>query len=177
MTNELIRQSIETGELQLSNWDKLLYYTKTLVFFLIPAFFMYDYAESHFEGVPFYFDDWSLLLFLLIPSVIGVFIYRNQKSNLQLESVYVRHSRKALLELLQKLAEEENWMIENIEERFFVMTANHKFFSLFEGERITIIFDTSKIWINCIEDWSGKSKLVSKKRMRQNVEKVKAAVK
>ena len=178
MTNELISQSIAKEELQLNLWDKILYYANSPSIavgasaYAIFSFVKKESAET--SGSP---DYVALLFIVLVSAALVGFFFRQQKRKLQLEPVYVRHTREELAEILQKLAEEEKWTIISMGDKHLVASTHRKRFSFYTGERVTILFDPSKIWVNCIEEHSfHEGQLVSKKRLIRQVEKVKEAV-
>lgn len=168
--------SIEAGELRLSRWDKFSHYFPAYAMFGIsvsmPGFWLYDRVIGLPKPSVIHPDDLTFSLFVVVPLIVGIVIYRSQKQALQLVSVKTGRERSENRELVRKAAKTLQCSIAVDDEDEFVGITNPPFRSGSWGERITVLFEGDEVFVNSICDADKPDSLVSCGRNRANVRKI-----
>ena len=144
MTIEQYNKSIETGELQLTSWDKFKYYFLPVLLFFASVVFLtglFDGSKS---------NDKPSIAFIIVPAIVGSLFYMIQKSALKFQVVESNLSKNDLLLLMKNLSDEQKWSIVSQEGDVFI--ANSDFSAGRKTKKITVLFDGSKVFLNCIID-------------------------
>ncbi|MFN8256530.1 MAG: hypothetical protein U0W24_12615 [Bacteroidales bacterium] len=165
MTSEQIKISIDKDELQLQFWDKLAHYKLVLLFFFISVLYLvneYIFGSS--------MKDLGFKTLVSIPFlVLGFYFYKIQKSELKFQSVIRNLPNDELKFIIEEVMIELEWEIEYVDKNVFVATTSPGPFSVRFGERITILLDKEKIYVNSICDPHRKSSISSNGRNRKNM--------
>ncbi len=166
MENDLIKKSIETGELQLEFWDKVTHFEIVLWSFGFAVFMplmilfyqIYDPASNKNYGVLWFFP-----MFI----IVGVIFYFIQKKRLKLTSIKTNISREEFNEIVEKISKKYGWQISTNTSKEII--AKTPFSGKSWGEQVTIIFDEHNLLVNSICDPTKKTSVVSFGRNAQNV--------
>ena len=165
--------SIEAGELRLGRWDKFNHYFPVYVLFGIsvsmPGFWLYDQVIGLPKPSVIHPGDLTFNLFIFIPLVLGVLVFRSQKQALRLVSVKTGRERSENRELVRKAAKTLQCSIAVAAENEFVGITNPPFRSGSWGERITVLFEGDEVFVNSICDPDKQTSLVSCGRNGANV--------
>jgi hypothetical protein len=176
MTNEQIKYSIQTGDLKLGTWGKLTHYGIVLICFLIPATIIFLYLNDHLEGKLRPLQE-GLIWYLIIPPILGILFYRIQKKRLKFKTIDTQLAREQLDLIIEKVANELEWIPIFANEKVIVAKTSPGFFSGSWGEQITILFDDKRILVNSICDPDKQSSLVSMGRNKKNMNRLIEAIK
>lgn len=173
MTSGEITESIKTGELQLSGSHKRTHYEPAFwiafVGLISAGFWIYDFVIRP-ENRVFHFDDWSFYIPAVFgPQLLGGVTYILQKRRLRLTKIGTCLSHDDLQGILDRLAGREGWRTISRQKRIYVAATDPSFWSGSWGERITVIFDESCVYVNSICDPDKRPSLVSFGRNRHNV--------
>jgi len=169
ISQEEYQKSLDTGELQLSNWDKVNHYGVVGFLFFIPiSFFFINLIMSLKDGAIVSFAPAEIFI-LIIPTVVGLLFYWLQKSRLKFKTVTTTFDRSAMQEIIAQVADELKWKPVFHNAKIYIATTNPGFFSRSWGERITVLIDHDSVLINSICDPEKHSSVVSMGRNRQNV--------
>lgn len=168
MSPEQVRKSIETGELQLSAWEKFTHYGILYFLFSIPGFVLLFHFIDLFNEKPFRHIEGEVLL-LLIPSTLGAFAYYIQKRRLRFRSVTTSLTREELDQIIENIARELEWLPFVVRKDLVIAKTRPSFFSGSWGEQITIIFHGNTVLINSICDPDQRSSISSMGRNRKNM--------
>ena len=170
MTADNISTSIKTGNLQLTNRDKLAHYG--IVGFLLFIFFMLVlfYVRNLFTDTR-YTPETSKVLAIgaIIPGLLGILFYIIQRKRLKLKVTETSLPRATLDKIVAEVAEKLNWKFYIMEEKVIVAKTSPSFFSGSWGEQITILFEKDKVYVNSICDPNKQSSVVSLGRNKKNV--------
>jgi len=166
MENDLIKKSIETGELQLPSWQKRTHFEIVLWSFgiavvmpLIILFYqIYDPANVKNYGV---------LWLTPICIIVGVIFYFIQKKRLKLTSIKANISREEFGKIIEQICHKYGWQISVKTSKEIV--AKTPFSGRSWGEQVTIIFDGDNILVNSICEPDKQTSVVSCGRNNQNI--------
>jgi hypothetical protein len=178
MKKELIKKSLETGELQLTPSQKEGHYAIVIALLIPPTvflFFLIKYLITNdFDRI-----KPALLIMGTIGCVLGYIAYRLQRKRLRFVTVDTKLNRIQLKRVIELTGEELDWMPFYVDDQVVIARTLPGFRSGSWGEQITIMFDKEKILVNSICDPSNVSSIFSNGRNTKNikllVERVKAA--
>jgi len=110
VTDQQIYLSIDTNERQLTNRERFSHYSIVFYCFLISAAFFAAFIKKLVIG-----DSKRLLgiilLFMLVPSIIGLLFYKLQKTRLKFKTVETNLPREELDKIIERVAAELQWRI------------------------------------------------------------------
>jgi hypothetical protein len=169
MTREQIEQSIETGELQLTFWDKFTHYSSVWVTMSISIMFLvlgtWDFYtkpnKPPMEGA---------IWFIVIPPIISWIFYKIQRRALRLKSVETDLTRKEIDIIIKKVAKNLEWKFVKKTKKVVIARTHPSFITGSYGERITILFDGNRVLVNSICDPDKSESMVSAGRNHENVQ-------
>ena len=171
MKDEVINKSIDTNELQLTSWEKFDHYGIVFFSFLIPLmplyFYLKDLINGDSDGLNF-----GMLLFIIIPSIIGLLFYRLQRNRLKFKIVETNLPKDEVIKIINQVATELKWKIYKTSDKIIEAKTYPSFFSGSWGEQITILFDNKRILVNSICDLDQRSSVVSMGRNKKNMNKL-----
>ena len=178
MKKELIKKSLETGELHLTFWQREGHYGLVIYLLIIPTIFLFffikDVINDNFERA-----KPEFLVIGLIACGLSFVIYRLQKKRLKFVTIETKLDRDQLTQIIELTGEELKWRPHFIDDQVIIAKTFPGFWSGSWGEQITIIFDKGKIFVNSICDPDSRSSVFSNGRNTKNinllVERVKAA--
>lgn len=166
MEDDLLKKSIESGELQLPSWQKKTHYEVVWWSFAIAVFFplmilfyqLYDSARIKNYGVL-----WLSPIFIFV----GVILYFIQKNRLKLTSIKTNISREEFDKIIENISDKYGWEIHinSLSE----IIAKTPFSGSSWGEQVTVIFNGNNLLVNSICDPDKRSSVVSCGRNKQNI--------
>lgn len=171
MTKDQIKYAIETGEMKLSNRDKLNHYRIVGFLFFIPALFIFFHLQDYFQGTQKAFQG-EKIWFIIIPSILGLLFYKLQKNKLKFNILHTNITREEFDPIVEKIANELEWKPYVKNKKIIIAKTHPGFLSGSWGEQITILFDQNRILVNSICDPSKQSSVVSMGRNKQNVNRL-----
>ena len=171
MTQEQYEKSIQTGYLQLTNWQKFNHFSIVGFLLFIPLGYLSItlYERVNGNGSNFNSDE---LYIIFIPVILATLFYFLQKSRLKFKVLISELKREQIIDYLEQLCKEWNWTIKTNNHSEFLAKTNPTFFSGSWGEQVTILFIDNKILLNSICDLDKRSSLVSMGHNRENVQAV-----
>jgi len=171
MTSEQIKYSIETGEMKLVKWRKFTHYEIVGTLFILPAMVLFLLLKDYFQGAPRSLRE-SDIWFMIIPSILGLLLYRIQKNRLKFKYIDTKLTREELNSIIEKVAEELEWIPYLNNQEIIIAKTHPGFFSGSWGEQITILFDKNRVLVNSICDPSKRSSVVSMGRNKRNINRL-----
>ncbi|MBK7651543.1 MAG: hypothetical protein IPJ20_13565 [Flammeovirgaceae bacterium] len=178
MKKELIRKSLETGELQLTPSQKEGHYAIVIALLIIPTVFLFFLIKNLITNDSDKIKP-ELLIIGIIACGLGFLVYRLQKKRLRFVRVDTKLDRDQLNRIIELTGEELKWMPFYVDDQIIIAKTFPGFWSGSWGEQITIMFDNGRILMNSICDPDKKSSVFSNGRNTKNinllVERVKAA--
>ncbi len=178
MKRELVTKSLETGELQLTFWQKEGHYGLVIYLLVIPAIFLFFLTRDLIAG-DYTKMKWEILVAGLAASGLSFFVYRLQRKRLRFVTVDTALHRDQLMKIIELTGRELQWLPFYMDDQVIIAKTFPGFWSGSWGEQITIMFDNGKILINSICDPDKRSSVFSNGRNSKNinllVERVKAA--
>ena len=167
MTDEQVKRSIDSNELQLSFGDKFAHYFVVVFLLFIPVLSVFFKLYDYFEGInnPIEGEIW----FILILTALAPFAYILQRNRLKFLVVESNLPKEEILRIIEKVAKELEWDIFKKNEKMVLAITSPSFFSGSWGELITILFDKNRILVNSICDPGKKTSLVSWGRNKNNM--------
>jgi hypothetical protein len=172
MTPAAIKQSLESGKLALSGWEWFTHFEPAfaLAFIasLMPAFSVYDLLTVGEIVLP---DSVPKVFFVatVIPATAAVLLYTYRQRELILTRIDTDRSRQEITTAIVELAGKNDWEVRNKTKRYMVLRTHPRFWSGSWGERMTVLFEKDKVWVNSICDPEKQASVVSMGRNRQNV--------
>lgn len=166
MEHDLIKKSVETGELQLEFWDKINHFSIVLCSFVFAVFVplmilfyqIYD-PESN--------KNYGVLWFSPVFVIVGVIFYFIQKKRLKLTLIKATISSEEFDKIIKQICNKYRWQISTNTSK--VIVAKTPFSGSSWGEQVTIIFDGNNLFVNSICDLDKQNSVVSFGRNAQNV--------
>jgi hypothetical protein len=178
MKKELIKKSKETGELQLTFWEKETHYGIVIYLLVIPTVFLFFFIKDAISGDTSRMRS-ELVVFGLVATLLSFLAYRMQKKRLRFTSVDTNLAKDQLTQIIELTAKEFKWTPSYVDDDVIVAKTSPGFWSGSWGEQITIIFDNGKVFINSICDPDKRSSVFSNGRNTQIIDllvkRVKAA--
>ena len=171
MTNDQIKYSIETSEIKLGIFDKFNHYGIVGFLFIIPITLIFLHLKDYFQNNPKPFREGEIL-FIIIPSILGILFYLLQKNRLKFKSVETKLTREELDPIFEKVAKELEWTLYVNNKKMIIAKTHPSFFSGSWGEQITILFDKNRILVNSICDLEKRSSVVSMGRNKKNMNRL-----
>lgn len=113
-----------------------------------------------------------ILLFMLVPFIIGLLFYKLQKNRLKFKTVETALTRDELDKIIERVAAELQWRIYTNNKRIVEARTNPSFFSGSWGEQITILFDGKRVLANSICDLKKQDSVVSMRRNKKNTQRL-----
>ncbi|NOU59663.1 hypothetical protein [Marinifilum caeruleilacunae] len=172
MTEEDIKYSMETGELKLSNWDRITHFSLPGFLLLMPLMTIFIHLRHYLKGssIPLEGENiWVFIIFGVIPASLGVLFYKIQKNRLQFKSIETKLSRAELATIIEDVSARLEWTPVLIENNIIIAKTSPGFFSGSWGEQITVLFDKDKVLVNSICDPNKRSSVVSMGRNKKNM--------
>ncbi len=166
MQNNLLKQSIETGELQLEFWNKVTHFEIVFWSFAFAVFvpllllFYQIYEPTNIK-------NYGVLWFSPVLIVVGVIFYFIQKNRLKLIPIKTNLSKEDFDKIIDQISKKYGWQISRNTSKEIV--AKTPFSGKSWGEQVTIIFDGNNLLINSICDPDKWASVVSLGRNAQNV--------
>ena len=171
MTPKQIKQSIETGTLRLSFWQRFTHYSIVIYCAMLPVLFAFlnfhDYIndfERHYVHVK--------IWFYLVSAALSIFFYFLQRKRLQLTLVETTLNHAEILAVAGSIVKAQHWKLQRKNNTFFMFKTSPPLISGSWGEQITIIFSDNKMLINSICDPDKISSVVSYGNNKRNVGKI-----
>jgi hypothetical protein len=178
MKKELIKKSLETGELHLTFWQKEGHFGIVFYLLIIPAFFLFFFINDT-NSTNFDERKVEIPMIAFISCGISLLTYRHQRKMLKFIPIDTKLNREELKKIIEEVGEQLEWKPHFMDDQVFIAKTFPGFWSGSRGEQITIIFDNGRILINSICDPDNRGSLFSNGRNRKNinslVELVKAA--
>ena len=146
MGQEQYDKSIQTGKLQLSAWRVIPFYFLVVLLFFIPVMFLaleiFDNSKNYVRP-----PIWAIS----IPAVLGALLYKYQQIGLKFEVIETALTKNAVFSLIEKLADEQKWLIVFRSDKVFVakIDAGNPWR---KSKLITILLDKNRVLINSIYD-------------------------
>jgi hypothetical protein len=177
MKKELIKKSLETGELQLTFKQKEGHYGMAIYLLIIPAVFLFFYIKDTNIGninhrIP------ELPITVAIVCGLSILLYRFQRKKLKFVTVATDLDRAELMKIIELAGLELKWSPHFSDDQVIIAQTFPGFLSGSWGEQITIMFDNQKIHINSICNPDNRGSIFSYGRNQKNinllVERVKA---
>jgi hypothetical protein len=178
MKRDLIKKSLETGELHLTFSQKEGHFGIAFYLLIIPAFFLFFYIKDTNSSN---FDERKVEIPIIafVSCGISLLTYRHQRKMLKFVTVDTKLDRVELTKIIETTGKQLKWKPHFMDDQVFIAKTFPGLWSGSWGEQITIIFDNEKILINSICDPDNRGSLFSNGRNRKNinllVELVKAA--
>jgi len=179
MKSEIYNRSIDTRELQLTNFgDKVSHFSIVGYLLIFPtAIFCFHFIDI-VQGNPLSFREGEIL-FVIIPVVLSIIAYVVQKQRLKYKVIRTKLKKERLKELIVEVAKDLDWERGSFSEKTYTSYTNPRWWSGSWGEQITILFSEDHVFINSICDLNKKSSVVSWGRNKRNenalIEKIKNA--
>jgi hypothetical protein len=168
MTRDLIKKSLETGELHLTFSQKEGHFGIAFYLLIIPAFFLFisinDTNSSNFEERK---DEIPIIA--IVSCGTSLLIYRHQKKMLRFVTIATKLDRAELTKIIETAGHQLNWKPHFIDDQVFIAKTFPGFWSGSWGEQITILFGNEKILINSICDPDNRGSLFSNGRNKKNI--------
>lgn len=171
MTDEQILNSINTDRLTLNSWGKLKHYLIVVFLFITPILFIYDFLKDLVNSSPKQMNL-ETLLFITVPSALGLFFYNLQSNRLKFKIVETNLKRSELDNIIDQVATELKWTIIKNDEQIVEAKTYPSFLSGSWGEQITILFDNKRVLVNSICNLERRSSVVSMGRNRKNTNRI-----
>lgn len=168
MTPTQVNDSISTGELKLTKGKSFSHYTMVWILFAIPLCFIVINVIYFILGKPKPLIEDEVWIYI-VPPIPGVICYKIQKNRLKFEVIETDLTRTELNVIIGKVAEKLEWEFNTENENVIVATTFPSLLSGSWGERITILFDNNRVFINSICDPDKQSSMVSMGRNKKNV--------
>jgi hypothetical protein len=169
MTAAQIRNSIQTGRLQLSRTQKLNHYFPAhgclFAGLMVPGITILDFLrDGSLDSV---LSLWQVALFSLPWTILSGLLYWHLSRVLLLSRVETVLSVAEIREVCVRLATLKGWSVQNNRKTFVVMKT-HPGFSWNWGEKITVLLYKGNVWVNSICDPDFESAFYSSGRNREN---------
>ena len=177
MKKELIKKSLETGELQLTFWQKEGHFGIVFYLLIIPAFFLFFFINDT-NSSNFYERKIEIPLIVFTSCGISLLTYWHQRKMLKFVTVATKLNREELTKIIETTGEQLDWKPHFMDDQVFIAKTFPGFWSGSSGEQITVLFDNGRILINSIGNPDNRGALFSNGRNKKNinflVEQVKA---
>ena len=178
MKPDQVIESIRTGRLQLSFWDKFSHYWPVAILFCISLPFLYfslkDVMFGEYQSIPI-----PILLFIVVPFILGIAAQLLQSRRLRFTSIKTKLTNEELKAIISETGQVEGWTLHATGNNFIVAKARPSLLLFSWGEQVTVLFDNGRVLVNSICDPDKLSSLTSfgrnKRHVRAIVEKVKEA--
>ncbi len=171
MTDEQVKFSIQRNEVCLRFWQTITHYAVVFFLLFIPSALLFFHLMDYLEGKPSSLKEGEVW-FLITPSVLAIIFYLIQKNRLQFKVVKTDLPKSQLKSIVHELANEAEWIANNVHNNAIIATTHPSFFSGSWGEQITIIFDKGRVLINSICDPQKRSSVVSMGRNKKNTDMI-----
>ena len=168
MTEEEIRYSIEKNEVKLTIWEKLNHYGIVIFQLIIEGLYLIGFVRDH-ENKPLKSSDGLFIGVFVILILILFLTYKLLRHRLAFNSIETSLKRTELNEIIRKVGIEHKWILLTVNENCIVAKTKPGYFPFWQGERITILFDQNKVFINSICDPVRTNRLLSLGQNRRNV--------
>ncbi len=161
ISNQNIKKSIQTKELQLSFWQKASHYQFVLVLFYLSAIFplivLLFFINDYYSGVQnkLLIEFIWLSPFFLIAALVYFFI---QKKRLKMAVIETNLTREQIENIIDELCKRFNWNKWRNRKNLIVIKTPETFWSFFAAEQITILFDKNEVLVNSIRDLDAQRK-------------------
>ncbi len=161
ITNQNIKKSIQTKELQLNFWQKASHYQFVLALLYLSAIFplivLFFFIRNYYSDV-----EWKLIIefiwlspFFLIAALIYYFI---QKKRLKMTTIKTNLTSEQIGSIVDELCRKFNWNKWRNRKNLIVIKTPETFWSFFAAEQITILFDKNEIFVNSIRNLDAQRK-------------------
>jgi hypothetical protein len=171
MTQRQFTESIIKKELVLDWWGKLNHFSPAAYVAIIGFSFLFFVMKELITN-----DSVKEIVFRIVIGcfwiVASVYIYRLQKRRLKLTEVDVDLTAEEKDVIIQKVAQELEWFPVLIDNNVIICKTYPGFLSGSWGERITILYEGNKIFVNSICDPDKQMSLISGGRNRRNVNRL-----
>ena len=171
MSEEEIRYSIEKNEVKLTFWEKLNHYGIVIFQLIIEGFYLYGFVRDHLNNSLKSSDELLIGVFIIL-TIIPFLTYLLLRHRLKFKSIETGLKRSELNDIIRRTGIGYKWTLLTVNDYCIVAKTNPRYFPVSRGERITIIFEQNKVFINSISDPVKSSPLLSFGQNRRNVNRL-----
>lgn len=167
MTEEEIRYSIETNEVKLTFREKLNHYGIVGLQLIIEGLYLNGFVRDHLNKILTSTDELVIGVFIVL-LLLTFLTYKLQKRRLAFKSIETGLKKSELNDIIRKVGLEHKWILLSVNENSIVAKTTPGYFPVSGRERITILFDQNKVFINSICDPLKTSRLLSLGQNKRN---------
>ena len=176
MTEEEIRYSIEKNEVKLTIWEKLNHYGIVVFQLIVAVLYLTGFIRDHVNKTINSTDE-IYIAGLIVLIFISFLTYKLLRHRLTFNTIETGLKRSELNDIIRKAGIEHKWILVNVNEYSIVARTNPGYFPVSRGERITIIFEQNKVFINSISDPVRTSRFLSMGQNKRNVNRLMEVIK
>ena len=176
MTEEEIWYSIEKNEVKLTIWEKLNHYGIVVFQLIVAVLYLTGFIRDHVNKTINSTDE-IYIAGLIVLIFISFLTYKLLRHRLTFKSIETGLKRSELNDIIRKAGIEHKWILVNVNEYSIVARTNPGYFPVSRGERITIIFEQNKVFINSISDPVRTSRFLSMGQNKRNVNRLMEVIK
>ena len=171
ITEEEIRNSIEKNEVKLTIWEKLNHYGIVGLQSIIIGLYLYGFVRDHWNKTLNSSDNLLIGVFTIL-ILIPILTYILLRHRLQFKSIETGLKRSELNDIIRETGIKHKWTLLTVNEYCIVAKTNPRYFPVNRGERITIIFEQKRVYINSICDPVKSSPFFTFGQNRSNVNRL-----
>ncbi len=168
---DLIKKSIETGELQLDFWQKVTHFEIVIWSFsfsiIVPLMTLFMHLKDRYLGFARVLHN-EVLWFSPALFVVGLVFYFVQKRRLRLTSIETDLEKAEINRVINTICRKRKW--HKLIDKPNIVVASTPQAGGSWGEQVTIIFDKNTLYLNSICDPKRRSSVVSMGRNARNIE-------
>lgn len=176
MTEEEIRYSIYKNEVKLTIWEKLNHFGLVGFQSIIIGLYLNGFVRDHWNKTLNSSDELLIGVFTIL-ILIPILTYILLRHRLKFKSLETGLKRSELNELIRKTGIKYKWTLLSVNEYCIVAKTNPRYFPVNRGERITIIFEQNRVFINSICDPVKSSPFLSFGQNKRNVNRLMEVIK
>lgn len=169
MRSDLIKKSLETGELHLTFSQKEGHFGIVFYLLIIPALFLFFYIKDT-NSSNFHERKAEIAIIAFVSCGISLLTYQHQRKMLKFVTVATKLDSAELRNIIETTGKQLKWKPQLINDQVFIAKTFPGLWSGSWGEQITILFDHEKILINSICDPDNRGALFSNGRNRKNID-------
>lgn len=176
MKKEKIIESIKSSELKLEIWEIIHHFYIVGFILILPVSLLGFHLFDIYNGKTSQLKEGEIW-FYIIPPILSILFYYYQKNRLKFKIVNTNLNRNEIASIIEKVGTELKWIPYIVNEKVIIAKTNPSFLSGSWGEKITILFDSNKVYINSICDPDKRISISSMGRNKENMNKLAEEIK
>jgi hypothetical protein len=168
MTKDQFNKSIESGELQLKANTRFTHFSIVVFLVLGVICILAIHLFYYLQGKGFYLEEREIWA-VTVPAVLALLLYWLQKSRLKFKVIPTNLTWPEIVAVIDQVSKELEWIPVHKQNGAFVAITDPGVWLGSWGERITILLDDDRLFINSICNPNKRQSITSMGRNRKNV--------